>query len=146
MSIDPEGSSPEGAGAADPAFSRLGNEPFVLLTTFRKSGVGVATPVWIAHDGSDLLVTTPEESGKVKRVRNSGRVTLQPSTRMGKPKEGTPVIYGHAVILPDADTERFSAVFQRKYGLEYRVFLVIERVLARRQKKRVILRITPPAL
>ena len=53
------------------AFTALGDERFISLTTFLKSGNAVSTPVWIARDGDDLVVTTPAMSGKAKRLRNS---------------------------------------------------------------------------
>ncbi|WKK72242.1 hypothetical protein Q0F99_04380 [Rathayibacter oskolensis] len=42
-----------------PALSALSDESFVSLTTFRRTGAGVSTPVWIARDGAALIVTTP---------------------------------------------------------------------------------------
>ena len=80
------------------AFTTLGDEQFVSLTTFRRSGEAVSTPVWIARDGDDLVVTTPAMSGKVKRLRNSGRVEMRPCDRMGKVKEGATVVAGTAAI------------------------------------------------
>jgi PPOX class probable F420-dependent enzyme len=125
------------------AFDALADTPFVSFATFRKSGTRVATPVWIARDGDALIVTTPEDTGKVKRLRNSGRVELQVCNRMGKVVDDAPVVTGTAEILPDSDTARLGEVFRKKYGLEYRIFMLIERLVARRQKKRVIVRILP---
>ena len=56
----------------------LGRERYVNLATFRKSGKEVRTPVWIAPDGDRLYVYTNRTMGKVKRIRNSGRVCLAP--------------------------------------------------------------------
>jgi PPOX class probable F420-dependent enzyme len=131
---------------SDPAsstFDALGDDRFVSLTTFRKTGVAVSTAVWIARDGDALVVITPEESGKVKRLRNSGRVELRTSGRMGQVDDAAPVLYGTAVLLPDAETARITKVFRAKYGVEFSIFMGVERVLARRQKKRVIVRILP---
>lgn len=122
----------------------LASERFVALTTFRKTGVGVTTTVWIARDGDELIVTTPAESGKVKRVRNDGRVTLQPSARMGKVADDAPLVDAHAVIVEDeAEVERLGRVFAAKYGLEYRIFLFIERRASKgEQKRRVMFRLS----
>jgi PPOX class probable F420-dependent enzyme len=125
------------------AFASLGDTAFISLTTFRKTGARVATPVWIARDGDSLLVITPEESGKVKRLRNSGRVEMQVSNRTGKVVDAAPVVAGTAQILPDADTARLTQLFRSKYGLEFRIFMLIERIVARRSKKRVIVRVLP---
>jgi uncharacterized protein len=125
---------------------RLGNESFVSLTTFRRNGEGVATPVWVARDGDALIVLTPEESYKVGRVRADPRVRLAPSTRTGRVKDGGPLVEGTAEVVADpVQTGRQRDLIRRKYGWQYRVTLLIERLLARREKPRVILRITDPS-
>jgi PPOX class probable F420-dependent enzyme len=118
----------------------LAEERFVSLSTFRKTGEEVATPVWIARDGDDLLVTTPDDTGKVKRLHNSPRVRLSPSSRMGRVDDDAPRIDAEATIEPE--TERLTRIFREKYGVEYRLFMWIERRAAKEQKPRVILRIT----
>ena len=123
------------------AFDALGDEEFVLLTTFRKSGVGVDTPVWVARDGDALLVITPDGTGKVKRLRNDPRVHLRPSTRFGRPSDNNAPIEATAAVLPRSETRNFSTQFRNKYGFQFAVAMFVERVFARRQKPRVILRI-----
>jgi PPOX class probable F420-dependent enzyme len=122
------------------ALLHLAEERFVSLTTFRKSGEEVSTPVWIARDGDDLLVTTPDDTGKVKRLRNSPRVRLSPCSRMGKVDDDAVRVDADATIEPE--TERLTRIFREKYGMEYRLFMWIERRAAKEQKPRVILRIT----
>ena len=120
----------------------LGGQRFVSLTTFRRTGVAVPTPVWIARDGDALVVLTPEESGKVKRLRNDPRVQLRPCGRTGKVAPGTEPVDGVAEIVADAATAaRLTGLFPAKYGLEYRATMLVERVAARRRKPRVLLRI-----
>ncbi|GGL02309.1 PPOX class F420-dependent oxidoreductase [Salinibacterium xinjiangense] len=124
----------------------LGSERFVSLTTFRRSGVGVSTPVWIARDGDSLVVTTPASSGKVKRLRNSSRVQLQPCNRMGKVAVGFSPIEASAQIQDDsAVVERLGDVFLAKFRLEYRILMFIERRAKDGQKQRVMLKITDDA-
>lgn len=113
---------------SSPEFLALGDERFVSLTTFRKSGVGVPTPVWIAREGETLIVTTASNSGKIKRLRNNPRVEVRPSSRMGKVADDAPVFHGTAEIVEDpAAVERMGQRFLAKYKLEYRIFLWIER-------------------
>jgi len=119
-------------------FPDLADERFISLTTFRRSGVPVSTPVWVARDGDALLVTTPDGSGKVKRLKHTARVEMRPCTRSGKVDEAAATVTGEAEILSEDRPE----VFRRKYGLEYRIFMRIERLAAGRQKPRVLLRIT----
>lgn len=126
-----------------PALSSLGDASFVSLTTFRKNGVGVSTPVWIARDGDELIVTTPRRSGKVKRLRNDPRVTLAPCDRRGRVADGAAVVEANATIEADeAEVERLGRVFLGKYRLEYRTFMLIERLVSRGDRTRVMLRLT----
>jgi PPOX class probable F420-dependent enzyme len=129
--------------STDSAFAALGDEQFLSLTTFRKSGERVSTAVWIGRDGDALIVTTPEASGKVKRLRNSPRVEVRPCNRMGRVKAGVEPVGGVAEVLTDEGSrERLTGIIRRKYGLEYRVVMGIERLIKSGQKNRVILRIT----
>ena len=124
-------------------FTALGDEAFVSLTTFRRNGEPISSPVWVARDGDTLIVLTPEESGKVKRIRNNRHVEISPSSRMGKVPEGSKPVHGIAEIVTDAPTAaHLTHTLQKKYGLEYHVVMLIERIAARRQKPRVTLHIT----
>ena len=65
-------------------------EPFVdqrtvLLTTYKRDGTGVGTPVSIAVDGDHAFVRTFHTAGKAKRLRNNPEVDVAPSTVSGKP-------------------------------------------------------------
>ena len=130
--------------AIDPALAALGEEKYVSLTTFRRSGDAVSTPVWIGRDGDALLVTTPRRSGKVKRLRNSGRVELRPCSFRGSVEEGvTPVAAVAQVRTDAAATEQLNAVFRRKYGLQFRIGSMVEGLgKSGSRKDRVVLRIT----
>jgi PPOX class probable F420-dependent enzyme len=126
-----------------PALSALADSRFVSLTTFRKSGAGVPTPVWIARDGDELVVTTPRRSGKVKRLRNDDRVTLVPCDRRGRVSDYAVPLEASARIDADpAVVERLGRVFLGKYRLEYRAFLLIESLVTRGDRSRVMLRVS----
>ncbi len=71
---------------------------YVSLTTFRRTGDAVATPVWAAPDGADLVVWTRADSGKVKRLRHTSRVTVAPCDVRGN-LQGRPVD-AQARLLP----------------------------------------------
>jgi PPOX class probable F420-dependent enzyme len=126
-----------GSGAA---WSTVGLARYVSLTTYRRDGRAVPTPVWIAADGDALLVTTPSGSGKVKRLRNDSRVQLAPCGRFGQARPSAPVVDGWCEILgPDTDHSDAVDRFRDKYGPEYRAFVAMEGT------DRVILRVTPTA-
>jgi uncharacterized protein len=125
------------------SFDALGDERFVSLTTFRRSGEPVATPVWVARDGDALVVTTPAASGKVKRLRHTDRVELRPCDRRGRVRKGAEPVAGTATILSDEDTRaRLSDAIRRKYRLEYRLVMAVERLSRAGRRPRAILRIT----
>jgi uncharacterized protein len=116
----------------------VAGERFVSLTTFRRDGTPVATPVWIARDGDALVVTTPADSGKVKRLRRDPRVEMQSCDRRGRVPEGAVPVAGVAEVV--APESRHVAVLRHKYGTEYRIITAVER-LVRGRRERVILRI-----
>src|ERR1700761_7452395 len=117
--------------ANDP-ISTLEDQHFVSLTTFKRNGEGVSTPMWIGRDGADLFVWTPADSWKVKRVRNNPRVLLAPSSRFGKVPDGVSPVEGTAQVISDpAIVERLHTEIRRKYGLQYRLVSLIETIAAR---------------
>ena len=122
--------------------SALGAEKFVSLTTFKKDGTAVATPMWIGPDGDHLFFWTPADSWKAKRARNNPRVVLVPCGRSGKVRDGAHEVDGVAEVITDSATvERLAGVIRRKYGVEFVIVTFIERVLARGRKPRLILRV-----
>ena len=105
---------------------------FVSLTTFRRSGEPVSTPVWVGRDGGSLVVLTPADSGKVKRLRADPRVEIRPCGRFGAVADGVEPVAGTAEVRehPD-DVERARATIRRTYPLESRLVLGIERLVER---------------
>ena len=67
-----------------PIPKEISGQKYVCLTTFRKSGIGVVTPVWFAERDNKLYVKTRIESGKSKRIRNNPSVRVAPCTIRGK--------------------------------------------------------------
>jgi uncharacterized protein len=129
---------------ASTAFQDLGNEQFVSLTTYRRSGVGVPTPVWIGRDGDALIVTTPAGSGKVKRLRDDPRVEMRACSRRGRVHEvSVPVAAVAEVITDEARGDRLTGILRAKYGLQFRLVVLVERLLRSGEAGRVLLRITP---
>jgi uncharacterized protein len=126
----------------DDPTTALGKQRFVSLTTFKRSGEGVASPMWIGRDGADLFAWTPADSYKVKRIRNDPRVLLAPSSRFGKVRDDVSPVEGTAQVVSDpATVERLERELRRKYGLGYYLVTLIERIAARGRKPRAILRI-----
>ena len=107
----------------------LPDSTYVSVTTFRRSGAAVATPVWAAPDGDSLVVWTRADSGKVKRLRHTSRVTVAPCDVRGR-VSGT-AVEGNGELVPDADRPRALAALRRKYGIRFQAGYVTSRLWAR---------------
>lgn len=122
---------------------RLAAAKFVSLTTFKRNGDGVATPMWVGRDGDQLLIWTPADSWKVKRVRRDPRVRLVPCNRTGKTEPGAVPADGTAVVVDDAaEVAAVADNLKRKYGMAFRVITAIEALVKRGRQTRVALRIS----
>lgn len=125
-----------------PSFADLAASRYVRLTTFRSNGEPVPTPVWITRRGETLIVVTEARSGKVKRLRNDSRVVVAPSDWRGNPKGGQ--IQGTASVLDgDSDTVAEQTELARaKYGWEYKILRVVEKLRRAGDHDRIALAIT----
>ena len=89
------------------------DQPTVRLTTFRRNGTPVGTPVSLAVDGERAFVRTYESSGKVKRIRRNPVVEVAPSTFRGRPTgEG---FRATVRTLGDEEAERARARIEQKH-------------------------------
>src|SRR3954453_9606506 len=104
----------------------LGSEKFVLLTTYRRDGRAVPTPLWVVPDDGGLGFWTVADSGKVKRIRNSGRVTLTACDMRGNPSGDS--VEAVARIGEPADRARVAERLKKKYGVLGRLTLMGSRL------------------
>jgi len=96
----------------------LAKSKYLSLTTFRRDGTPVATPVWVAQQGDELVVYTARSSGKAKRLRNDSRVLVAPCDMRGRVK--CDVVEGTARLQDDAETAVTTSLIRRRYGLQAR--------------------------
>jgi PPOX class probable F420-dependent enzyme len=90
-------------------------QKYISLKTFRKNGVGVATPVWFGEEGDKLYVMTRSDMGKTKRIRNNPKVMVAPCTIRGRVTgEEFPAT---ARILPPEEHARARQTINRKYWM-----------------------------
>lgn len=101
-------------------FDEVSKAQYVLLTTFTKDGRPKPTPIWIARDGERALVITEKNAWKVKRIRNTPRVTLAVCDMRGNVKGET--IEATAAILDESETETVYQAINRRYGIVGRIF------------------------
>jgi len=130
--------------------SVLKGHRYVRLTTYRRNGREVATPVWFAFpanaatgEGPDrAYVVTGLNSGKVKRIRAGSRVELTPSDWRGRPLRDAGTVPADARLLPDEESARAEEALSKKYGLQYRAFEFFEQKVPRNPPERVFLELT----
>ncbi len=104
----------------------LARAEYVLLTTFRKDGTAVGTPVWVARDGGELAVWTVTDSWKVKRLRRNPAVLVRACDFRGKPKGAE--AGGKARVLDAEATERVRALLSAKYGIKGRLAMMASKL------------------
>ncbi|MFI5675289.1 PPOX class F420-dependent oxidoreductase [Streptomyces cellulosae] len=108
------------------ASARLGAGKYLLVTSFRRNGTPVATPVWVVRDGDTLGVWTAAGSGKVKRIRARGEVLVGPCDARGHPTGD--LIPATAEITDAATVARYRQLIRRKYGILGRLSLLGSRL------------------
>lgn len=101
--------------ATTTSLDALGASKYLSLTTFKKDGTAVATPVWLVRDGDRLRVITNAESGKAKRIRNNPNVLVAPCDSRGRLRgDQVPAI---AEIQSGQEAKATQELIRRRYGL-----------------------------
>lgn len=107
----------------------LGDEKYLRLTTFRRNGSPVATPVWaVALDGGEVGFYTSSGSGKVKRLAHTSRVLVQPSDSRGKPRAGTSEVQATARLVAGPELEEIRRRVVAKYGFMTKVTKLLAKI------------------
>jgi len=101
-------------------FADVAKSQYILLTTFTKDGRPKPTAIWAAPQGEALVVITQETSWKVKRIRNTPRVTIAACDIRGNPK-GEAVEATATILDKSANGATYDAIGKR-YGLAGKTF------------------------
>jgi PPOX class probable F420-dependent enzyme len=119
------------------AFGRFAGQRNVLLTTFRKDGRAVGTPVHIAVDGEGerAFVRTWDTAWKLKRLRRNPVVKVAPSTFRGKPTG--PALSARGRILEGAEATVAARALSRKYPVLHGVVIPLVHRLRRNRTMHV---------
>jgi PPOX class probable F420-dependent enzyme len=109
------------------AIAQFAKAKYLNLETFRKTGVGVRTPVWFAQDPGTLsrddsspgtaiifYVYSAPRAGKVKRIRNNPRVRIAPCDFRGNLRGAW--VDAHARVCEGAEVEQGQDLLRHKYG------------------------------
>jgi uncharacterized protein len=101
-------------------FADVAKSEYILLTTFTKDGRPKPTAIWAAPDGDRLVVITQENSWKVRRIRNTPRVTMAACDMRGNPK-GEAVEAVATMLDKSVNGATYNAIGKR-YGLIGKTF------------------------
>lgn len=116
----------------------LSDEKYMLLTTFRRSGTPVATPVWVVKlDGDEVGFWTSSESGKAKRLAHTARVTVTPCDGRGRVAEGVATTDATARIVTGGEFEAIRERVLAKYGAMTKVTKLLATVVGTVRRKRI---------
>ena len=120
---------------------------YVSLTTSRRDGTVVATPVWFVQQGDRLLVRTGVASGKVKRIQRNRAVQVAACTASGRLRGQQ--ASGVARLLTGPEADAADGLIERKYRFDLMIirplwFVQSALHLGRPRSTPVILAITPP--
>ncbi|KHO18889.1 PPOX class F420-dependent oxidoreductase [Mycolicibacterium setense] len=101
-------------------FADVAKANYVLLTTFTKDGRPKPTAIWAVPDGDRMLVITEADSWKVKRIRNTPRVTVAKCDMRGNPK--SEAVEATAAVLDPSHNGAIYDGIGKRYGLIGKTF------------------------
>lgn len=108
---------------------------YLSVTSFKRDGTGVATPVWFVSDGTRLFALTDLHSPKVWRMRHDPRVLVAPCRADGKPNHA-PVPARVEVLTAMPELDRVERLLRDRYKVSYRLVMLIYRLGHRLRGKR----------
>jgi PPOX class probable F420-dependent enzyme len=119
-----------------------GNTRYIALTTYRRDGRPVTTPVWAAPLNGNVYVVTARSTGKVRRLRATDRVRFAPSNMNGRRILGAWHEGSGRVVEDEQRRGEALAALRRKYGWQMSLAILINR-LRGLDRERVVLELTP---
>jgi PPOX class probable F420-dependent enzyme len=112
-------------------------EKYVSLATYRRNGVEVKTPVWIAKVAGRYYVFSEGDAGKVKRIRATPRVQLAACDVRGNVRSAW-VEARARIVLDPALIVKVRKALRSKYGLLMRLIDVMATVTGRIRRRAYI--------
>ena len=102
----------------------------VALTTHRRNGTPVTTPVNVATEDGHAYFRTWETSGKAKRLRNNPEVEFAPTNFSGRNVTG-PELHARARLLDQKESERARRALRRGFPFLHGVVVPLQHKLRR---------------
>jgi PPOX class probable F420-dependent enzyme len=122
--------------AATPALAPFVRQKTVLVTTYRRDGTPVGTPVSIAVDGDRAVFRSFEKAWKTRRIRTNPRVEVAPSTARGTPTGLA--VQATARRLEGAESRHAARLLARKHPLLHGVLVPLTHRLGRAKTGRTV--------
>ena len=116
------------------ALVQFASAKYISLETFRKTGVGVRTPVWFAADPAapqTFFIYSEADAGKVKRIRNNAHVRVAPCDIRGNLRGD--FVDAQARIIEGAEASKAQELLRRKYGWMKRIGDFFSRLMGHKQ-------------
>lgn len=92
---------------------------YLNITSYKRSGTAVATPVWFVEQDGRLLVETDAASGKVKRIRHNPAVLVAACSASGRLRGDQ--LSAVAELLPQPEVARVHRLIMAKYRADLAV-------------------------
>jgi uncharacterized protein len=100
---------------------------YLSITSFKRDGTGISTPVWFVSDGERLYAFTDLHSAKIRRIRHNPHVEIASCRPWGKLRQ-EPVSARAEVLTDAADLERVRERLLARYRISYRVVMFFYRL------------------
>ena len=110
---------------------------YLSVTSFKRDGTGVATPVWFVSDGSRLYAFTDLHSAKIRRIHRNPHV-LVASCRPGGKLRREPVTARADVLTAPTELERVQKLLLARYKISYRIVMFCYRLGRRLRGKQSV--------
>jgi PPOX class probable F420-dependent enzyme len=110
---------------------------YLSVTSFKRDGTGVATPVWFVSDGARLFALTDLHSAKVRRMRRNPHVQIASCRADGKLR-AEPVPARVEVLTTTPELKRVQRLLIEHYKISYRLVMLIYRLGRRLRGQRSV--------
>ena len=110
-----------------PANSDLDHARYIALTTFKRDGTAVSTPVWITGESGRYVFTTGDKAWKSQRLLRNPAIEVRVCDMRGRVKPGASVHRGTGTISTlSADIAEAEKALSAKYGWQFRATKIVD--------------------
>jgi PPOX class probable F420-dependent enzyme len=110
---------------------------YLSITSFKRDGTGVATPVWFVSDGRRLFAFTDLHSAKIRRIHRNQRVLVS-SCRVNGKLRREPVPARADVLTAPSELDRVQRLLLARYKISYPVVMLFYRIGRRLRGKQSV--------